>query len=282
MNRLINLAAFFSLALLCLTVQPQSASAPTIPNTALSTQTEPPIAKSELSIAKAELELTRKFQDNLFSTVYWSLGTLAAIAALLVGYSWWNNSRNYDRDKTSFEREVKSLLTEATTRTAEEQRTSIQSRLDALETKSAERARDSETKLSDRLKAASEESNKQTSAQLAALKATVVGLRKEINKFHLERQLQERSKSLSNGSFRNALQDSVTALEMAIKIGDEYEIGNVLDAVSEDITSILSGKDLPIDNFLIGQLIEALDSVKGSHAHAAAVMKTKAPSMLIK
>ena len=245
-------------------------------------QSDTGVVKAELAVARAEIELTRKFQDQLLSTVYWSLGTLAAVAALLVGYSWWNNSKNYERDKTVFEREVRALLAETATKVSEEQRTSIQSKMDRAELQLNERSQLFETKMASDLNNSLDESKKQFATQITQLKSSVAGLRTEVDKLHLEKQLQERLKSKASGSLRNALQYSVTALEMAIKIRDDYEIGNVLDLISEDVTAILSGKDLPIDNFLIGQLVEVLDTIKGQHAHAAAILKSKAPQMLIK
>ena len=275
MNTVLRLLTVSSIALWFTAAFPQSASAP-------AAGTSPPLHQTELAVVKAELEITRKFQEQLLSTVFWSLGTLAAVAVLLVGYSWWNNSRNYDRDKISFEREIRSLLTEAAAKLSDEQRAAIKTTLDSLDRKLGERTREAEAKLSSSTTAAIEASGQQITAQLTQIKASLAGVRTELDKLHLAAHLQDHLKTRAGGSYRNALQDSVTALEMALKIGDQYEVGNVLDLVSEDVTTILSGKDLPIDNFLIGQLVQVLDSIKGPHAHAAATIKSQAPRMLSK
>lgn len=275
MNTFRRLLTLLSIALWCTAACPQSASAPTA-------GTSSPLHQTEHAIAKAELDVTRKFQEQLLATVFWSLGTLAAVAVLLVGYSWWNNSRNYDRDKIAFEREIRTLLAEVAAKLSDEQRTAIQTTLDSLDKKLSERAREAEAKLSSSTTATIEASGKQIAAQVTQIKASLASVRTELDKLHLTAHLQEHLKTRAGGNYRNALQYSVTALEMALKIGDQYEVGNVLDLVSEDVTTILGGKDLPIDNFLIGQLVQVLDSIKGPHAHAAAAIKSLAPRMLSK
>jgi hypothetical protein len=207
---------------------------------------------------------------------------LAAVAVLLVGYSWWNNSRNYDRDRISFEREIGAKLNEMVAKIGEELRVGSQARTEILEQKLRQQARESEEKILSTLKKGLDESKKESVNQIGQVKSSMSGLRREVDELHLAAQLERHRKTRAGGIHRNALQDSVTALEMALKLGEEYEIGMVLDLVAEDVTIILGGKGLPIDNFLIGQLVEALDRVKGSHAHAAAALKAKAPGMLSK
>ena len=241
-----------------------------------------PVLQTELAVAKAELEVTRKYQEHLLGTVYWSLGTLAAVAALLVGYSWWNNSRNYDRDRVTFEREAAARLTELVAKIADEQRVTLHTKTEALDQRLSQQAKEAEEKILSHVTARLDELKKDFATQLGHVKSSVGSLRHEVDKFHLNAQLQEHQKTRASGIYRNALQDSVTALEMAIKLGDEYEVGNVLDLVSEDVAVILSGKNLPIDNFLIGQLVEALGRIKGAHAHAAMALRAKAPQMLNK
>lgn len=122
----------------------------------------PLVAQSELAVAKAELEVTRAYQEHLLATVYWSLGTLAAVAVLLVGYSWWNNSRNYDRDRISFEREIGAKLNEMVAKIGEELRVGSQARTEILEQKLRQQARESEEKILSTLKKGLDESKKES------------------------------------------------------------------------------------------------------------------------
>ena len=80
--------------------------------------------------------------------------------------------------------------------------------------------------------------------------------------------------------YRNALQDAVTALELANEIAYENTVGEVLDFVASDMADVLTHKANPIDNFLVAQLVAALDSITGVHAHAASGLKAKAGTLL--
>ena len=116
---------------------------------------------------------------------------------------------------------------------------------------------------------------KRLTAQIEQGKLTDTGLDKRVRELELAAQLQERLEDRNRKSYRNALQGSVTALEMANEIGDDYVVGNTLDLVTEDIRTTLARNDRPIDNFLVGQLVDALNAVKGSHAHSAAALRAK-------
>jgi hypothetical protein len=50
-----------------------------------------------------------ELSTRLLNTVYWSLGTLATVTALLIGFGWFANFRVYERDKGAMRTE---LLTE--------------------------------------------------------------------------------------------------------------------------------------------------------------------------
>jgi hypothetical protein len=46
-----------------------------------------------------QVEEMRRANQSMLSTVHWTLGTVAAIAALLVGYSWFVNFRISTEEK---------------------------------------------------------------------------------------------------------------------------------------------------------------------------------------
>ena len=58
---------------------------------------------------QTQIQVMEQYQDRLLSTVHWSLGILAGIAALLTSFSWYVNFKLYDRDKLAIQTE---LLTE--------------------------------------------------------------------------------------------------------------------------------------------------------------------------
>jgi len=54
----------------------------------------------------------RAERQNLLATVHWSLGLVGAVAFLLVGYSWFTNSRAYERDKEAMQGALKNSIVE--------------------------------------------------------------------------------------------------------------------------------------------------------------------------
>jgi len=230
----------------------------------------------EVIVLRAQLSDAQRFQEQVLSTVYWSLGTLGAVAVLLVGFGWWTNFRVYERDKQSLERELRSILLDALRQLKDEHQAVAEKQYSELSQKLSEAVLSSEKRISTATEALIETSEKQILAQVAQVKSSYNTLRNDVRKLDLAAQLQERLGALSKELYRNALQSSVSALELANQIGDEFDVGDVLDLVAEDINTVLRGNDRPIDNFLVGQLVAALDAVEGTHAHAAAGLKSKA------
>ncbi|MEH6999875.1 MAG: hypothetical protein V7542_15875 [Limnobacter sp.] len=248
------------------------------PAAAMKIAPRPP--SEEVIVLRAQLSEAQRFQEQVLSTVYWSLGTLGAVAVLLVGYGWWTNFRVYERDKQSLEREMRSILLDAVRQLKDEHQALAEKQYSELSQNLSEAVSSTEKRISTATGALIETSEKQILAQVAQVKSSYNTLRNDVRKLDLAAQLQERQGALSEELYRNALQSSVSALELANQIGDEFDVGDVLDLVAEDINTVLKGNDRPIDNFLVGQLVEALDAVKGTHAHAAAGLKSKAPDLV--
>jgi len=54
----------------------------------------------------------RQYDQRLLNTVYWSLGVLATVAVFLVGFGWFANFRQYERDKTALRQELRTFIQE--------------------------------------------------------------------------------------------------------------------------------------------------------------------------
>jgi hypothetical protein len=68
--------------------------------------------KESIQELKIRNESLKGFQNSLLSTVYWSLGFLGSITALLVGFGWWSNFKVHEKDKDSLKNEIISLTSE--------------------------------------------------------------------------------------------------------------------------------------------------------------------------
>ena len=64
----------------------------------------------EIVQLKEQNKLLREHQGSILSTVYWSLGVVATIVALLMGYSIFTNFKFYDQDKQRLKTDLQSLI----------------------------------------------------------------------------------------------------------------------------------------------------------------------------
>jgi hypothetical protein len=69
-----------------------------------------PAQEIDVAVLQAQLETIREYNDRLLSTVHWSLGTVAGVAVLLVGFSWFTNNRSYERDKEALNKELTGVI----------------------------------------------------------------------------------------------------------------------------------------------------------------------------
>jgi len=79
----------------------------TIAETATNTAMQPePRPTAEILVLRAQLDTTRDFDQRLLGTVQWSLGIVVATLAVLVGYNWYTNHREIERDKAALKEEL--------------------------------------------------------------------------------------------------------------------------------------------------------------------------------
>ncbi len=93
-------------------VQPNSLGAQgttPVPTPPVSTPTQD---VQQVSISTAQLDEMRRTEDRLFQSVYWTLGTVVTVAALMVGFSWFSNVRLADRDRQQLRDEIERTLTD--------------------------------------------------------------------------------------------------------------------------------------------------------------------------
>ena len=51
-----------------------------------------------------------RYDQRLLSTVYWSLGGMVTVIALVAGFGWYANFRAYDRDRAAFQQELRNIV----------------------------------------------------------------------------------------------------------------------------------------------------------------------------
>lgn len=55
-------------------------------------------ATIQIEVLKAQVEVMKSYQDKFLSTVYWSLGTVAALVVFLAGFNWFTSNRNAEKE----------------------------------------------------------------------------------------------------------------------------------------------------------------------------------------
>lgn len=55
-------------------------------------------ANTQIEVLKAQVEVMKSYQDNFLTTVYWSLGGVVSIVFILVGYNWFTNFKNQEKE----------------------------------------------------------------------------------------------------------------------------------------------------------------------------------------
>lgn len=106
MKLLFKVPTFCCLYLLCSAGQATPENV--IPVTTPLTQEQ--LSQQQIVILKASLDAAQKFNEQILQTVYWSLGSVLAVAALLIGYGWIVNFKIYERDKETLREDLIKLF----------------------------------------------------------------------------------------------------------------------------------------------------------------------------
>lgn len=237
---------------------------------------------SEVKLLQRQLEDSKRFQDQMLTTIYWSLSTLGGVAVLLVGFGWFVNFRVYERDKASLERDLRAQMSEDAVAFSAKASEAAAANAEKLERLLSAKFASTEERINTRAKELLDGLEKKVAGRFATTDSELSNLKSAVLFLKRDALLRERHSWLDRKVKvpRNVLQQSVSALVIANEIGFEHDVGRILDLVSEDISAILAAKATPIDNFLVAQVIAALDAVKGGHAHAAATLKASASALL--
>jgi hypothetical protein len=93
------------------TTQPAQTPTPSLVPTPTPQPTAIPQPDPEVLILRAQLEQMRDTDSRILDTVYWALSFVGGLAVLLIGYNWFTNRWQYERDKTSLRDELTTLIT---------------------------------------------------------------------------------------------------------------------------------------------------------------------------
>lgn len=171
----------------------------------------------EAQILRAQLEQMRDTDQKLLSTVHWSLGTLALLAVLLVGFNWYVNFRQYERDKERLAAELRDQIGKTLTTSVDAVRTDLVREI-------GRRATDLEAKMT---------------ASANALRTGLLRLQYD----QLGMQADDWAKQ---GVYANSFTTLEEQFGLAIQLDSPFHINDSLDRIGACLRAMLKGAASPL------------------------------------
>lgn len=205
---------------------------------------------TEVAVLRAQSKLMQDYDDRLLSTVHWTLATIAGIAVLLIGFSWFSNYRIYDRDKAALAQELNTTINERLI--------SIKKELDDITKK---QIRDVSEKTKESVKTAITSAISSLDWRVKALDKQA--LRSKYDTLQAEARYWELKKVKSN-----ELTQYRQMLPIAIELKAETAISTCLDAL---LTLMRGGERL--FHAYVSDLVATLDSLPPKYAAQVSALK---------
>jgi hypothetical protein len=229
-----------------------------------------------VNILRAQLEITKSFQNNLLQTVYWSLGMLTTLAALLVGFGWYANFKVYERDKQSLIQEVHSLAAVEFEKLRLSIETQAKESIKLISDQITKETQDKITSLKNQIQTINVSLDNKINTHVNSMKDDLLSLDIELKKIDHE-------KWIKRGVLGNAFSCAVRMLEPAIHIQNVYEISSTLDLLNSDLDMIRTDKseaNVP-DALDITELTKLLSRLGSDHLIMANTIKGKLVNLKI-
>lgn len=206
-------------------------------------------ANLQIEVLKAQVEVMKSYQDKFLSTVYWSLGTVAALVVFLAGFNWFTNNRNAEKE-SALHKEM--ITTELNTIQNDLKKLISESLLDNQKSQSAHLAN-----LKENLR---QLINRDFEKKLHSINRDVITLkRKSIQESY--------SKAFEKKVYSNAIRATCELLDLSL---NDYDFqSNTSDALSMIETTLKKvkeeGKIATIEPNVIAQLTTSLTPFEDKH-----------------
>jgi len=174
------------------------------------------VSAAEIAVLKAQLAMAEKHNEQVLSTVQWTIGLCVSLFTVLFGVGWFSNFRIYQRDKSTFEASIDKSLAKATL----ELQLNVSAQM---------------TQATSQLKSIA-------GHQMASIHASVKALEKRVAQNKTEAEFYfgniDAEKWVTKGVGSNALRVLFMNLERAVELKEDYFIEVVLD----EIVQLVDGK----------------------------------------
>lgn len=205
---------------------------------------------NEVAVLRAQVETMRDYNERLLSTVYWSLGTIAGIAVLLVGFSWFTNYKIYERDKSALKQELNALFSNQLLQIQNKLNEELSGKLEDISTKSVAAA-----------KTISEQSISSLNYKMSSIEKKVLSLR--------YRAIESEARYWElKGVKGNEIDRYRDMLPLAIELNDENAISKSL----EGLLRMFKAGVFPFYGY-VPSLVTTLDSLPAKYSTEVAAIK---------
>lgn len=177
-------------------------------------------SSGEALALRAQIEIMRQYDQRLLATVYWSLGVLATITILLIGFGWFANFRLYERDKIALRQELIVFIQEELSKIKSALNANAQSQYDKI-----------------LAEARSVGSSTATSVR-NELSFNINSINKDIKRIQCNMTGKEGESWIEKGVLTNGLRSYSHVLGYAIELNDEFIITRTLDNIHRVIKMI--------------------------------------------
>ncbi|MGL6303883.1 hypothetical protein ACSZMJ_18845 [Aeromonas caviae] len=224
---------------------------------------------------KIENKIIKEYHDSLLSTVYWAIGAVLGVSALLFGFGWWSNFKIHEKDKSTLLNETSRLIIESEIKIAgivdEKNSKNVDNLLASL--KSTNERID---KIYNSIEDYSSELNEIKSG-ISKIKIELSLQNKTIkyNEYSQElnlRSVEERLWDLKK-VYNNVLLAQLESLEASIKMNHilgstehNFDLTPILERIKTTIEDNILGKPCYISDFTTSRTVEILKSIGGEYS----------------
>jgi hypothetical protein len=231
---------------------------------------------AEAIAIREQNKIIREYHSSLLDTVYWALGGVFALAALLSGFGWWSNFRVYEADKKRLREELDGQLKEAESKAALREKDAQQ----AADAKLEAKIENAFSRMLNELTEVRRETGALRTKLSTSIESASKPLRSAVDRVtKLERGLAEREAELRHveeyvwdlkSNDTNVLLTQGQGVSAAALAQNKYYLDNVLKRMKATIEQKVLPKNVELSQTVIDLLKQRLDSAAEQNPTAVA------------
>jgi hypothetical protein len=203
-----------------------------------------------------QLSVIREYNDDLLSIVAWSLGTVAGIAVVLIGFNWFQSSRTLNAEFSALREDFLASLNKTTT----EQVTRIEDTI--AETKKEMKAAATEV----------------VEEKLKRIRGSISWLTSEVRELNFKSLRDEVKHWIERPVPSNAVGTSGELITCAIKLDQDWRISEAVDLLNESL-DLLSKDGNRLETQELSELEAIVEQLPASHKTTKAVLLQRLAKM---